>query len=152
MKNQTHIRGFSLIELMIVIAIVGILAAVAIPSYQDSIKKGKRAEGRTALTEMLQQQERYATQKGTYAEFTTAGATTGDAAAFKTFSGDTRAKASYLLGSRKCTAPNDNLKNCVVVFASPQFDDPQITELRIESTGVKSCTTPTTATQSLCWK
>jgi type IV pilus assembly protein PilE len=151
MKQKHVAKGFSLIELMIVIAIIGILAAVAVPSYQDSIRKGKRAEGRTALTEMLQQQERFATQKNTYAEFTTAGATSGDAAAFKTFSGDTRSKAAYLLKAEKCTAPNDNLKNCVVVTAVPvtQFVDPQVGELSLESTGKKDCTG---TNKSLCWK
>ncbi len=58
--------GFTLIELMITVAIVGILAAIAYPSYQDSVRKGKRAEGRTALVDFLQQQERYLTQTGSY--------------------------------------------------------------------------------------
>ena len=44
-KNQS---GFTLIELMIVVAIVAILGAIAYPSYLDSVRKGKRAEGRTA--------------------------------------------------------------------------------------------------------
>ena len=55
--------GFTLVELMIVVAIVGILAAIAYPSYVDSVRKGKRADGRAALTSLLQQQERYFTQK-----------------------------------------------------------------------------------------
>jgi type IV pilus assembly protein PilE len=149
MKLSHSTNGFTLIELMIVVAIIGLLAAVAIPSYQDSIRKGKRAEGRTALTELLQQQERFATQRNTYASFA-AGATTGDATAFKTFSGDTKAKAAYLLGARVCPINND-LKICVQVFATPvsTFSDPQVGELTIETTGKKDCngTTP-----SLCWK
>ena len=62
--------GFTLIELMITVAIVGILAAIAYPSYQDSVRKGKRAEGRTALIDFLQQQERFLTQTGSYAVVT----------------------------------------------------------------------------------
>ena len=52
-------RGFTLIELMIVVAIVAILTSVAYPAYTSSIIKGKRAEARAALTELMQQQERF---------------------------------------------------------------------------------------------
>lgn len=57
MKLQTKQSGFNLIELMIVIAIVGIIAAVGYPSYQDSIIKSKRQMGKTALVQVLGRQE-----------------------------------------------------------------------------------------------
>lgn len=46
--------GFSLIELMVALAIVGIMAAVAYPAYTDSIRKSRRAEAKAALTELAQ--------------------------------------------------------------------------------------------------
>ena len=59
-------RGFTLVELMIVVAIVGILAAVAYPSYQDSVRKSRRADGKTALLQSVQVAERWFTQNNTY--------------------------------------------------------------------------------------
>ena len=41
-------RGFTLIELMIVVAVVGILSAIAYPSYQEYVAKGRRADGKAA--------------------------------------------------------------------------------------------------------
>lgn len=55
---MTSIKGFSLIELMVVVSIVAILAAIAIPSYSSNIEKGRRADGKTALAEAVGLQER----------------------------------------------------------------------------------------------
>jgi type IV pilus assembly protein PilE len=59
-------RGFTLIELMIVVAIVGILSAIAYPSYAEYIRRGHRAEARAGLLQAAQWLERSATATGTY--------------------------------------------------------------------------------------
>lgn len=61
--------GFTLIELMIVVAVIGILAAIAYPSYQDSVRKSRRGQGKADMVELAQRAERFYTVNNTYAGF-----------------------------------------------------------------------------------
>ena len=59
--------GFTLLELMVTLLIVGILAAVAIPAYQQHITKSRRADAMSALSAVVQAQERYRSNNANYA-------------------------------------------------------------------------------------
>ena len=74
-NNTPHRRanGFTLIELMIVVAIVGILASIAFPAYQDSVRKARRSDAQGALMSFANAMERYFTTNGTYVGATAAG-------------------------------------------------------------------------------
>lgn len=52
-------NGFTLIELMIVVAIIGIIAGIAYPSFADSAKKARRSDGKTAMLSVLLAQKKY---------------------------------------------------------------------------------------------
>ena len=60
------IRGFTLIEAMIVVALIGIIVAFGYPSYRDQVMKSRRAEGMGELLELADRLERYYSDKGTY--------------------------------------------------------------------------------------
>lgn len=59
-------RGFTLMELMIVVAIVAILASIMLPSYQDQVRKSRRADAKAALTELSGFMERFYASNGRY--------------------------------------------------------------------------------------
>lgn len=65
---RSKATGFTLIELMIVVAIVGILAAVAYPSYTEYVKRSHRSEIASLLTEQTQALERYFSRNGQYSD------------------------------------------------------------------------------------
>ncbi len=73
LSQLTHRKGFTLIELMVVVAIVGILAAIAFPAYDEIVRRGKRAEGRDALLEVAAREVRYYSDHNTYGSLTNLG-------------------------------------------------------------------------------
>lgn len=66
MKSSNFKSGFTLIELMITMAIIGILASIAYPSYQDSVLKSRRADAKGALLGLANAMERHFTETGSY--------------------------------------------------------------------------------------
>jgi len=77
-------KGFTLIELLIAVAIVGILAAVAYPSYMDSVTRSRRADAQAALIGFAQAMERHYTTTGGYTGAGTTGGNTGAPTIFST--------------------------------------------------------------------
>ena len=141
-------RGFSLIEVMIAVAIVAILASVAYPSYVEQIAKGKRNECRSGALQVMQQQERYFGQYNTYL----AVAASATAPKVKTFSGDTAANSACTIASSACDG--STIAQCVEVRSTIKYKEPKnIDYLYVTSNGVRGCSVNSTrtTTEKSCW-
>lgn len=68
-SERRSIMGFTLIEMMIVVAVVAILAAIAIPSYSEHVRKSRRAQAKADLVEYATLAERFHTVNNTYVGF-----------------------------------------------------------------------------------
>lgn len=66
--NKKTSSGFTLIELMIVVVIIAVIAAFAIPSYQDSIRKSKRADAKTAISQAAARMEQLYLDRKAYTD------------------------------------------------------------------------------------
>ena len=66
-SDRRNTRGFSLIDVLITVAIVGILTAIAVPSYQSSVRKGNRGAAESYLSDIAQRQQQYLLDQRAYA-------------------------------------------------------------------------------------
>jgi type IV pilus assembly protein PilE len=67
--NMRKSRGFTLIELMIVVLVIAVIVAIAYPSYVEYVRKSRRAQAKADLVELTQRAERFHTVNNTYAGF-----------------------------------------------------------------------------------
>jgi len=142
-------HGFTLIQIIVALAIVAILASIALPSYQEVVRKGKRAEGWAALYRLMQQEERFYSARNSYIRFSSA-STDEDERKFKWYSGSTPETSAYEIKAEPCE--NDTLQNCILLRAEPgtekvdsNYKDPVCGTLSLTSAGAKAANRPD------CW-
>jgi len=121
MKSRNNIKGFSLLELLITVMIIGILAAIAYPAYIDHMNKTRRTDGQAALMNLASYMESYFTENHTYVGatlanlgltatspqgFYTVGIRSASATAYTVFATPVGAQASDTCGTLSLTNTN----------------------------------------------
>lgn len=129
-------KGFTLVELMIVVAIIGILAAVGYPAYTSSVKKANRADAIDSLLSLAARMEEYYMNNDTYAGATVNAAGTGTVGSNRT------SDDLYTLSISSATAFAYSLT------ATPKTTDSECGNLTLNSLGQKGTSA---GTVDACW-
>lgn len=103
--------GFTLVEILVALAIVAILAALALPSYRDSTLRAGRADGKAALMQVASDQERFYSANFTYSTNAVPLAATPAATL-------TSRDGNYVISVAACAG--GTIANCFVASAAPQ--------------------------------
>lgn len=155
MKAVSTTRGFTLIEVMIAVTIVTILLAIAIPTYQSSVRKSRRVEARTAVLDAAAREQRYYSINQT---FTNAQGDLGYAAA-----GTNTAVTGISVGSGYYTITIPNIAapaagapatfSVTATAAGTQVNDTGCQTFTVTSTGQQSATDSGGADATVaCWQ
>ena len=133
---MTHARGFTLIELMIVVAVIAVLTALAYPAYQDQVRKSRRAQAKADLVEYAQGAERHFTANNSYSGYTFPAQSPRQGTGFYTLSPTPLTDAEATAFTLTATATGDQVND-------------RCGNLTLSSTGVKGKTG--SAPDSECW-
>jgi type IV pilus assembly protein PilE len=151
MNTRHNVRGFTLIEVMVVVSIVAILAAIAYPSYQENVRRGRRADAQSVLLQAAQWMERYYSQNNRYSD--AKDSSKNDV--FKEKSGLTTTGSggvAYYNITLSSVGSDDNSYTLTAtrVADSAQADDP-CGNFAITNTGVKTVSGGSRSTAD-CWR
>lgn len=132
--------GFTLVELMIVVVIVGILTSIAYPGYLDYTRRAKRAEAKALLSDITARQERFYFDNNTYTTtMTQLGFPAGAVSS---------AEGRY---TAAVAAMNANIATGYIITATlAAGSDPKCGNLTLDSSGAKGSSV--TANAAECWR
>lgn len=138
--------GFTLIEVLVVVAIIGILSAIAYPLYNDQVERSRRSDARGALLEIAQAQERFFTINGVYTDDLT------DLSIDPALQAGTSESGFYNVAVAFVGADTSTfLTTATPVAARAQAKDDKCTRLTLNQLGVKAGTDSVGKGGAACW-
>lgn len=144
-------RGFNLLELMITLVIIGTLAAFAIPAYQDSVRKSRRADAKSVLLQAAQWMERRYTTNNCYDNPCGSGTAPAlDTGLTASPAGCAGANCYYNI-TLTAIAQNSYTLSAAPIATTDQTKDPCKT-LTVDNTGAKGVTNGATLSAGDCWR
>jgi type IV pilus assembly protein PilE len=136
--KRLRVAGFSLIELMITVAIIAILGAVAVPLYNSSVRKSRRTEAKTAILDFAAREERlYATQN-VYSTDPVALGYTAAGGSWPVSTGQYYQIEAPTIGPATATTPGTFSVTVDPAPGSPQLQDSICTSFTVTQTGLQS--------------
>lgn len=147
MRLRRRAHGFTLIEMMIVVAIVAVIAAVALPSYQEHVARGRRADAKAVLMENAQWIERQYTVSNDYTKQGD-GTTPLDKDALPAKEAPRDGSAKFYDIAFAASSPSTGAFTLTATPKSAMAND-KCGTLTLTNTGLKGKSG--TATQSFCW-
>lgn len=140
-QPQPRMQGWTMIEVLVVLAMVAVLAAAAYPSWARMVVRSKRVEGQAALLLLMQQQERYFSANNSYIVFSS-GSIEAAERAFQWWSGPGAASSAYEIEGKACDGDGGGIAACVQLIATPgtarvdkHYKDDECGTLTLTSTG-----------------
>lgn len=141
---RRRLSGFTLIELMVVVVILGILLSIAIPAYSDYMRKAARAQAKGRILDLAQVEERFFTNNATYWDSTM---TVPTGWQDYTYSGSDYASRKYDIAV--AAGATGSIATSFIITATPAngFADPVCGNLTVDSNGSKA----SSVAGATCW-
>jgi type IV pilus assembly protein PilE len=145
--------GFTLIELMVTVAIAAILTTIAVSMYTTQVRQSRRSEARTALLDMASREERFSSTNSVYSS---APANLGYSGTFPVTVGSGYYQVTALVCAAVTCAADAGTGAAFLLTATPvggtsQAKDAQCASFTLDNTGAQNVTGAASTTPSTCW-
>lgn len=153
MTRMHRQQGVTLIELIVVVIIVGILAAVAIPSYRNYVLRSQRADAKDALLALATQQEKHYLQCNSYAGGAGSIAAVANCAAGQLQGATTSKNGWYQLAIPTPASATNFTVTATAIAGQNQFQDTDCRVFRITDRGIRTADNSGGANNTAeCWR
>jgi|HubBroStandDraft_2_1064218.scaffolds.fasta_scaffold445616_2 type IV pilus assembly protein PilE len=148
--NRSHLAGFTLVELMVVVVITAILASIAVPAYTSSMRKSRRTEAKTTIMDLAAREERFFATQQMYT--TSPSSLAYGSGAWPISTGTYYQISSVSSSPATATTPGGYVLQVTPSAGSPQLQDTSCQLFQVDQTGKQSSQDGSgNDTSTTCW-